>query len=138
MSSSPPDFTVRVAGPEDVERAYGVVAALDEHLAVDTGLTVEDLSEMWRLLDVAWLWERDGDAAAYASSRFRGERLEGNGFVHPRFFARGSARQFSSGWRRTPASSASASSAARSSATTSGQCGSLRLTATASCGTSTV
>src|SRR5919204_261345 len=89
MSSSPPEFRVRAAGPEDVERAYRVVLALDEHVGVDTGLEVEDVREMSRTLDAAWLWERDGTAVAYASLRLRGERYEGNGFVHPSFFGRG-------------------------------------------------
>jgi mycothiol synthase len=89
MSSSPPEFAVRPAGPEDVERAYDVVAALDTSLGVDTGLEVEDLREMWRTHESAWLWDREGDTVGYGSLRLRGSRFEGNGFVHPSFFGRG-------------------------------------------------
>jgi GNAT superfamily N-acetyltransferase len=92
MSSSPPEFSVRAARPEDAEAAQAVITALDEHYGVDTGLTVDDLRDLWRTQDLqrdAWLWELDGDAAAHASLRVRGGRFEGSGFVHPSFFGRG-------------------------------------------------
>src|SRR5919197_3684333 len=85
MISSPPDFALRSARPEDAEAVLELIPP-----EFDFGL--DDIRIEWRRTDLerdTWAWEHDGRLAAFAILRSRGEELSVNGFVHPDFLGRG-------------------------------------------------
>ncbi|TMK95396.1 MAG: GNAT family N-acetyltransferase [Actinobacteria bacterium] len=92
MTSSPPEFGVRPVRPDDDVAVHALMAAYDTHFQADIGVSLDDLGEAWSRTDLernAFVWERGGRLAAYASVRLRGERLEVDGYVDPDFFALG-------------------------------------------------
>jgi len=85
MISSPPEFVLRPARPDDAEAVLGLVPA-----ELDFGL--DDIRNEWRMTDLArdtWCWEHDGRLVAFAILRSRGAELSVNGFVDPDFRGRG-------------------------------------------------
>src|SRR5919201_2347650 len=85
MISSPPDFALRPARPED---AQAVLELIPSELAFG----LDDIRNEWRRTDLArdtWAWDHDGRLAAFGILRSRGEELSVNGFVHPDFRGRG-------------------------------------------------
>src|SRR5919201_2310666 len=92
MSSSPPEFVVRPPTLDDVPAVHMLVTTSAKHLDCDLEFGPDDLRESWRTLDLerdAWVWERDGDVAAYAAVRTFGTNLGADGHVHPGFVGRG-------------------------------------------------
>ena len=85
MISSPPDFAVRSARPDDAE-------AVLELIEPEHRFGLDDIRNEWRRTDLerdTWAWERDGRLVAFGILRSRGEELSVNGFVHPDFRGRG-------------------------------------------------
>jgi mycothiol synthase len=85
MISSPPEFVVRSARPEDAE-------AVLELVPPESGFTLDDIRNEWQRADLerdTWAWEHDGRLVAFAILRSRGGELSVNGFVHPDFRGRG-------------------------------------------------
>src|ERR671937_1452257 len=85
MISSPPEFTVRPARPDDAESVLQLVPP-------ELGCGLDDIRAEWRTTDLerdTWAWEHDGRLVAFAILRSRGEELSVNGFVHPDFRGRG-------------------------------------------------
>jgi mycothiol synthase len=85
MISSPPEFTVRPARPDDAEAVLELVPA-----ELDFGL--DDIRAEWRTTDLerdTWAWEHDGRIVAFGILRSRGDELSVNGFVHPDCRGRG-------------------------------------------------
>jgi GNAT superfamily N-acetyltransferase len=92
MSSSPPEFVVRHPCLGDAEAVHALIASIEEHFGEEIGFGLDDLLDSWRRLDLehdAWLWEQDGDVAAYASVRTFGTELGADGYVGPGFLGRG-------------------------------------------------
>src|SRR5919199_1613738 len=85
MISSPPEFAVRPARPEDAEAVLALVPP-------ELGFGLDDIRNEWRVTDLecnTWAWE-DGDRlVAFGILRSRGDELSVNGFVHPDFHGRG-------------------------------------------------
>jgi mycothiol synthase len=91
-SSSPPEFTVRPPRAEEAEAVHAVFAAWAAGFDEDFGFGVDDLRVEWSYLDLeqnAWVWERAGRLAAYASLRARGRQHDADAFVHPDFSGQG-------------------------------------------------
>src|ERR671935_1460187 len=85
MISSPPEFTVRPARPDDAESVLQLVPP-------ELGAGLDDIRAEWRTTDLerdTWAWEHNGRLAAFGILRSRGEELSVNGFVHPDFLGRG-------------------------------------------------
>jgi mycothiol synthase len=85
MISSPPEFAVRPARPEDAEAVLRLVPP-------ELGFGLDDIRAEWRTTDLerdTWAWEHDGRLVAFAILRSRGEELSVNGFIHPDFRGRG-------------------------------------------------
>jgi mycothiol synthase len=81
MISSPPDFALRPARPEDAE-------AVLELIPPELGFGLDDIRNQWRHTDLerdTWAWERDGRLVAFAILRNRGGEFSVNGFVRPDF-----------------------------------------------------
>ena len=92
MISSPPEFTTRAVQPADAEAVLELVNALDERLGAGLDLTLDDIREAWRWVDLErdlWAWNHDDRLAAFAIQRSRAGELSVNGFVHPDFHGRG-------------------------------------------------
>lgn len=92
MSSSLSEYTSRAARPDDAEAVSGVVSSLDRHFGVEDESQPDDIRNEWRELDLAhdaWVWERDGALAAYATLSRQGERLLADGYVHSDHFGQG-------------------------------------------------
>ena len=88
MISSPPEFALRPARPEDAE-------AVLELIPPELGFSLDDIRNQWRHTDLerdTWAWEHDGRLVAFGILRSRGEELSVNGFVHPDFLAASLAR----------------------------------------------
>src|SRR5919199_2917741 len=85
MISSPPEFAVRPARPEDAEAVLALVPP-------ELGFGLDDIRNEWRVTDLecnTWAWE-DGDRlVAFGILRSRGDTFSVNGFVHPAFRGRG-------------------------------------------------
>src|SRR5437868_9333221 len=85
MISSPPEFAVRPARPEDAE-------AVLELVPLELGFGLDDIRTEWRRTDLerdTWAWEHDGRLVAFGILRSRGEELSVNGFIHPDCRGRG-------------------------------------------------
>jgi mycothiol synthase len=85
MISSPPEFALRPARPEDAE-------AVLELVPPELGFGLDDIRNEWRRTDLArdtWAWEHDGRLVAFGILRSRGEELSVNGFVDADFHGRG-------------------------------------------------
>src|ERR687888_404363 len=85
MISSPPEFVLRPARPDDAE-------AVLELVPPELGFGLDDIRNEWRRTDLArdtWAWERNGRLTAFGILRSRGEELSVNGFVHPDFRGHG-------------------------------------------------
>ncbi|TML57953.1 MAG: GNAT family N-acetyltransferase [Actinobacteria bacterium] len=85
MISSPPDFALRPARPDDAEAVLELIGP-ELHFGLD------DIRNEWRSVDLerdTWAWEHGGRLAAFGILRSRGEELSVNGFVHPDFRGRG-------------------------------------------------
>src|SRR5919204_5457134 len=85
MISSPPEFVLRPARPDDAE-------AVLELVPPELGFGLDDIRTEWRRTDLerdTWAWEHDGRLAAFGILRSRGEELSVNGFVRPDFRGRG-------------------------------------------------
>src|SRR5919204_2375575 len=85
MISSPPEFVLRPARPDDAE-------AVLELVPPELGFGLDDIRNEWRRTDLerdTWAWEHDGRLAAFGILRSRGEELSVNGFVRPDFRGRG-------------------------------------------------
>jgi len=85
VNSSPPEFAVRPARPEDAEAVLRLVPP-------ELGFGVDDILAEWRTTDLerdTWAWEQDGRLVAFAILYTRGEELSVNGFIHPDFRGRG-------------------------------------------------
>src|ERR671935_197903 len=85
MISSPPEFTVRPARPDDAESVLQLVPP-------ELGAGLDDIRTEWRRTDLerdTWAWEHDGRLVAFGILRSRGDELSVNRFVHPDFRGRG-------------------------------------------------
>jgi mycothiol synthase len=85
MISSPPEFVLRPARPDDAEAVLQIVPP-------ESGFGLDDIRNEWRRTDLerdTWAWEHDGRLLAFGILRSRGEELSVNGFVHPDFRGRG-------------------------------------------------
>src|SRR5438105_14557017 len=92
MTSSPPEFAMRPVRPDDAVAVHALMAAYDAHFQAEIGVSLDDLGEAWSRTDLernAFVWERGGQLAAYASVRPRGDRPEVDGYVDPNLLALG-------------------------------------------------
>lgn len=85
-------MTVRRPGWDDLPAVLELARAADVAVIGDSDWIEEDLRAEWRELDLerdAWLVERDGELAGYATFAATGGRLRADGYVHPRHRGRG-------------------------------------------------
>jgi mycothiol synthase len=83
---------IRPPEHEDLEAVLEVLRAADTAVAGDSDWTASELATEWAELELdrdAWILELDGTIAGYGSFHARGNRLRGDGYVHPAFHNRG-------------------------------------------------